>query len=226
MYIPEPLEGKKDVLKGYFDLENPTQSQIARLDTLAVYELAERDGLTNNVLLYGGQAVMTYFPGNRDTVDIDVAINSGAARQIFKELGYKDAHTMNRELKKESYKKRVGNTEIDLDIFTPGKTVLCKETVDQKAFEKAVVLNHLGVKMNVCNPVDLVASKLGTGRKKDSLDIVRTVLGKYESMDAAYLGERLKPFKDELLGVPETVSDAISHSDAIKFKEVVTGLLA
>lgn len=225
MELPQCLEPKREQLSRYFDLLDPTPSQTARLDTLAIYELAKRNGVTNNVVLFGGQAFVTYFPGNRDTVDIDLAVNSGHPKSIFSELGYYNAHTGNNGLHKEGYKRRVGNYEIDLDVFFPGKTKLGGTVIDQKMFEKSMKLNVFDIEVNVCNPVDFVATKLGAGRTKDFLDVFRVVLGKHETIDREYFRERLVVRREELLQVSEHIEDVIVHLDAKKYRQAIEGLL-
>ena len=224
--LPAVLESKRSVLSRHFNLENPSPPQIARLDTLAIYELAGQYGLTKDILLFGGQAFNTYFQTSRDTVDIDLALNSGKPKGIFAELGYVNAHTRNSELKKESYKRKVGNAEVELDVFIPGKTVLGGDVlVDQEMFDRSLTMNYLDIPMNLCNAVDFVATKIGAGRAKDYQDVIRTILGKADEFDKKYAQRRLGKKKEHLLEAPEHVASTLSHMDAIKYKKAVEELL-
>lgn len=225
MPLPKPLESKREVLSRYFDLDSTTPSQVARLDTLALYELARRYGQTKNMLLFGGQAYVTFFPSLRETVDIDLAVNNGGSVGIFRELGYQPTGSHGRALKKESYKRRVGNVEVDLDVFRPGQTVIGGTMVDEEMFTKSIIIDNFEIPINVCNPVDLIATKVGAGRPKDAQDIVQTVLGKSGEIDKEYLWQRLSNKRRSLLEIPDKAKQTISRADAQRYRTIIEELL-
>lgn len=218
------LEPKRDVLSKYFDLEKPSPAQLARLDTLALFEILHQEYNTDGAVLFGGQAVITHIPGLRDTVDIDLAACNGSVRGAMNALGYFSIPEPNPDMIKEKYEKRVGDGKIELDVFLPGKTVLGGTLVDKEMFTKSQIIDNFGTPLNVANIVDLIATKINTGRKKDCVDIYNLIKNGKEKIDSKYFQERLGANHKRLLAVPQKIEEVVSRPDAKVYREYINQL--